>query len=598
MAGSLREPDVLAAIQAARTPRPGASGPFASPADWRDGWIYFLMVDRFNNPDAPPVHQPYDDPDYYKFQGGTFRGVQAQLKYIKDLGASAIWISPALKNLGWDTGSYHGYGIHDFLVAEPRFATSAATADAELRALVDAAHAMGLWVILDIVLNHIGNAFAYSPGDPGTVPGVPFSPQPLPAYWRLPDGTPRPDPTPIEQITGSTGGDLVWPSELQQNAYFRRQGNPQAGGDDTIGDFDTLRQMRTDNPAVQEALIAAYEYVIARFDPDGFRIDTLRYLKGDLPRRFGNAVREFTESLGKRNFFTFGEVLDNTAENDIARFIGRNTLDVTNEQLVGVDAALDYPLFFTLKPVVKGLAAPTTVIGMYDQRKTVEADIVSSHGDATRFFVTFLDNHDMKERIRYEAPGNPTEFDDQVTLGLACLFALPGIPCVYYGTEQGLHGAGSDPAVREAIWGETGFPTTGPFYLAIQQLSALRNSEPALRYGRYYFRQVSGDQVHFGFSPYNGGVLAWSRILADQERTIIANTSATAQQDLSVVIDATLAGASTPRLLYSNKPAPVSPGPVATLPNAAVTQDDGTTSTGAVTVPVSLQPMEVQILSC
>jgi glycosidase len=598
MAGSLRDPDVLAAIQAARTPRPGASGPFASPADWRDGWIYFLMVDRFNNPDAPPVHQPYDDPDYCKFQGGTFRGVQAQLKYIKDLGASAIWISPALKNLGWDTGSYHGYGIHDFLVAEPRFATSAATADAELRALVDAAHAVGLWVILDIVLNHVGNAFAYSPGDPGTVPGVPFSPQPLPAYWRLPDGTPRPDPTPIEQITGSTGGDLVWPSELQQNAYFRRQGNPQAGGDDTIGDFDTLRQMRTDNPAVQEALIAAYEYVIARFDPDGFRIDTLRYLKGDLPRRFGNAVREFTESLGKRNFFTFGEVLDNTAENDIARFIGRNTLDVTNEQLVGVDAALDYPLFFTLKPVVKGLAAPTTVIGMYDQRKTVEADIVSSHGDATRFFVTFLDNHDMKERIRYEAPGNPTEFDDQVTLGLACLFALPGIPCVYYGTEQGLHGAGSDPAVREAIWGETGFPTTSPFYLAIQQLSALRNSEPALRYGRYYFRQVSGDQVHFGFSPYNGGVLAWSRILADQERTIIANTSATAQQDLSVVIDATLAGTSTPRLLYSNKPGPVSPGPIATLPNAAVTQDDGTTSTGAVTVPVSLQPMEVQILSC
>ena len=72
-------------------------GPFASPADWRDGWIYFLMVDRFNNPSAPPVHQPYDDPNYYAFQGGTFRGVQAQLKYIKDLGASAIWISPALR---------------------------------------------------------------------------------------------------------------------------------------------------------------------------------------------------------------------------------------------------------------------------------------------------------------------------------------------------------------------------------------------------------------------------------------------------------------------------------------------------------------------
>jgi len=598
MAGSLHDPNVLAAIQAARIPPAGTPSPYASPADWRDGWIYFLMVDRFNNPGQLPVHQPYDDPNYFKYQGGTFRGVQAQLQYIKDLGASAIWISPALKNLQWDQGSYHGYGIHDFLVAEPRFAASAATADAELRDLVDAAHEKGLWVIFDIVLNHVGNVFAYSAEDPGTVPGVPFSPQPLPVYWRLPDGTPRPNPTPIEQITGATGDELVWPSELQQNAYFRRQGNPQADGDDTIGDFATLRQMRTDNPAVQNALVAAYEYVIARFDIDGFRIDTLRYLKGDLPRLFGNAVREFAESIGKRNFFTFGEVLDNTAENDIARFIGRNTLDVTNQQVVGVDAALDYPLFFTLKPVVKGLAPPTAVTGMYDNRKAVEADIVSSHGDATRFFVTFLDNHDMKERIRYEAPGNPTEFDDQVTLGLACLFALPGIPCVYYGTEQGLHGAGSDPAVREAIWGETGFLENSPFYLAIQQMSAVRNSEPALRYGRYYFRQVSGDQVHFGFSPFNGGVLAWSRILADEERTIVANTSTTAQLNLSVVVDATLAGTAAPRVLYSNKTDPVGPGPIATLPNAEVTQDDGTTSVGAVAVPVSLQPMEVQILSC
>jgi 1,4-alpha-glucan branching enzyme len=266
--------------------------------------------------------------------------------------------------------------------------------------------------------------------------------------------------------------------------------------------------------------------------------------------------------------------------------------------MVGVDAALDYPLFSALKPVVKGLAPPTSVIRVYDQRKTLEADIVSSHGDATRFFVTFLDNHDMKERIRYEMPGSPTEFDDQVTLGLACLFALPGIPCVYYGTEQGLHGSGSDAAVREAMWGQTGFPVTGPFYVAIQQLSVLRNSEPALRYGRYYFRQLSGDQVHFGFSSDLGGVLAWSRILADQERTVVANTSTTAQQDLSVVVDATLAGTGAPQVLYSNKPNPGSPGPITTLPNAAVTRYDGTTSTGAVTVPVSLQPMEVQILSC
>jgi hypothetical protein len=80
VAGSLRDPNVLAAIQAARIPPAGTSGPYASPADWRGGWIYFLMVDRFNNPDHLPVHQPYDEPNYFKYQGGTFRGVRAQLQ--------------------------------------------------------------------------------------------------------------------------------------------------------------------------------------------------------------------------------------------------------------------------------------------------------------------------------------------------------------------------------------------------------------------------------------------------------------------------------------------------------------------------------------
>src|SRR6516165_11380500 len=107
--------------------------------------------------------------------------------------------------------------------------------------------------------------------------------------------------------------------------------------------------MLTSEPDLQEFLIRAYQYVIARYDIDGFRIDTLRYLKGDLPRLFGNSVREFALSIGKKNFFTFGEVFDSQAEQDISRFIGRNTNDASD--LVGVDAALDYPLFNALKPV-------------------------------------------------------------------------------------------------------------------------------------------------------------------------------------------------------------------------------------------------------
>jgi glycosidase len=159
---SLYAPEVQTVLDNAEAAAGLAAGPFPSPADWRDQIIYFLMVDRFCNPASPPVHQPYDDPNFYQYQGGKFAGVQQQLKYIKSLGAGAIWLSPVLKNLPFDQGSYHGYGIHDFLRAEPYFATDSTNADNELRALVDAAHQAGLYVIFDIVLNHVGDVFAYS----------------------------------------------------------------------------------------------------------------------------------------------------------------------------------------------------------------------------------------------------------------------------------------------------------------------------------------------------------------------------------------------------------------------------------------------------
>jgi len=234
-------------------------------------------------------------------------------------------------------------------------------------------------------------------------------------------------------------------------------------------------------------------------------------------------VREFALSIGKKNFFTFGEVFVGDAEEEIARFIGRTTTDQTD--MVGVDAALDYPLFFNLKPVVKGFSAPADLVSMYQLRKRIEADVLSSHGDATRFFVTFLDNHDVKERIRFVQPGDEHQFDDQVTLGLGCLYSLPGIPCLYYGTEQGLHGSGSDAAVREAIWGGPGFQQGSFFYKQISQLAKVRAAEPALRYGRFYFRPVSGDGQNFGVSRFPQGILAFSRILMDQEVVVAANCS-------------------------------------------------------------------------
>jgi glycosidase len=184
-------------------------------------------------------------------------------------------------------------------------------------------------------------------------------------------------------------------------------------------------------------------------------------------------------------------------------------------------------------------------------------------------------------------------------MGVACLYSLPGVPCLYYGTEQGLHGAGTDPAVREALWGiAPTFPQNTSFYSQIQKVVTVRNTQPALRYGRFYFRPISGDSVNFGVSPYPGGVLAWSRILNDQEVLIVANTNTSQNQSADVILETTLsAPGNILRVLYSNKSAPIVPAPIRTLSQVAVSEVDGTTGTGPLnTTRVSLQPMEAQIL--
>ncbi|HEU0002297.1 MAG TPA: alpha-amylase family glycosyl hydrolase, partial [Ktedonobacteraceae bacterium] len=325
--------------------------PFASPEDWRDRWIYFLMLDRFNNPTAPPRHLPYDAP-YGAFQGGSFNGVRQQLPYLKALGVGAIWLSPVLKNAQYSPGSYHGYGIQDFLRIEPRFASSPDVAEQELRALVDEAHRLGLYIIFDIVLNHTGDVFAYqcnagdttcqaTQGSEATYSATPYA-----IAWRDEHGQARQDWPVGEDIANPPLDATVWPLELCRNAFFRRQGLPQAGSDQTSGDFASLKQMLTADAQLQQVLIRAYQLLIAKYDVDAFRIDTLKYIDRGFAREFGNAMREYAQSVGKKNFFTFGEVYDN--EEKITAFIGRNTVDTETGDIIGIDAALDYPLFYRL----------------------------------------------------------------------------------------------------------------------------------------------------------------------------------------------------------------------------------------------------------
>jgi Alpha amylase, catalytic domain len=336
------------------------ASPFPSPTDWRDIWIYFLMIDRFNS--AKPPAAAWDQ-KFNRRQGGTFNGVRQQLGYLKELGVEAIWLSPVLKNSRPDDFDfvYPGYNTQDFLNLDERFASDGtrATAEKEFAALVDEAHARGIYVVLDIVLNHAGRVFDYQLDDNTIVQSVPLRGE-MHVDWLNGLGSPRRDwedqNLPAPPILGPD--DAVWPTDFQRPVFFRRRGNKVSDTPDGTGfipgDFGTMRQLVAEYDTTvpgQESLraqygpqpvltilVRAYEYLIAKYDIDAFRIDTVKYIRPDIVETFANAIREFALSIGKKNFFTFGEIYDQ--EDQINRFVGRSGSDVEG---FGIDCGSRLP---------------------------------------------------------------------------------------------------------------------------------------------------------------------------------------------------------------------------------------------------------------
>jgi glycosidase len=121
-----------------------------------DDVIYLLMPDRFANGDASNdspagLGRAADRTIVGAYHGGDLRGVREHLPYLKDLGVTGIWMTPAYKNSNLFGTPYHGYHTVDFYAAEPRFGSMR-----EFRELVDAAHAAGIKVVQDQVANHCG----------------------------------------------------------------------------------------------------------------------------------------------------------------------------------------------------------------------------------------------------------------------------------------------------------------------------------------------------------------------------------------------------------------------------------------------------------
>ena len=160
--------DPTSVAQIDLTPIPGKTY-FSIDREWRQEFIYFLMVDRFQDETGRPVAggtgraSGVDTPD--AFFGGKIAGITKNLAYIAGLGCTAIGLSPIFENNG---NSYHGYDINNYLSIDPRFGTKNDLID-----LVDTAHcftkngkAFPIRIILDVVVNHSGDNWFYPGGFP------------------------------------------------------------------------------------------------------------------------------------------------------------------------------------------------------------------------------------------------------------------------------------------------------------------------------------------------------------------------------------------------------------------------------------------------
>jgi len=222
--------------------------------DWEDEIIYFLMVDRFHNGN-PDNDYAVNTRDPLAYHGGDFEGIIKKLDYIKEMGFTAIWLSPVVQN---EEKGYHGYWAEDFYNTEEHFGTLE-----EFKKLVNEAHKRDIKIILDLVVNH-------------------------------------------------TGYKHPWLNDPEKQDWFHED-NPIINWNNQTevenGRLAGLPDLAQENPEVKDYLIEMAKWWIKETDIDGFRLDTVKHV----PKWFWEEFAKEVKSV-KENFFLIGEVWHNDAQ--------------------------------------------------------------------------------------------------------------------------------------------------------------------------------------------------------------------------------------------------------------------------------------------
>ena len=486
---------------AAAADAPRARQHVASP-DWRDQVIYFAMIDRFDDGDPRNNDQgqhEFDPRSNAHYSGGDLRGLTKRLDYLRALGASALWITPPVAHRWWDTqanyGGYHGYWGEHFQRVDAHFGTLR-----DYRTLSRQLHGRGMYLIQDIVVNHMANWFHY--GDDWSAD------DPARGFGLNPDagGRHAPSQSPFDRNDArdpAQRADAVyhWTPSIREHADAVQEHTFQ------LADLDDLN---TESPRVRRALRDSYGFWIREAGVDAFRVDTAFYVP---PRFFDDflaaderqapGVLRVARATGREDFLVFGEGfgIDRAFEDVQARRIDRYLRAPAGE--TALPSMLNFPLHGALLDVFARGQPPAVLAHRV-------RSMMQLHADPWRM-PSFVDNHDVD---RFLASGD----EAGLRQALLALFTLPGIPTIYQGTEQGLREQrGSMFAAGYGSGGRDHFDTTTPQFRFLQRAIALRRAD------RLFSR---GKPTVLAAQENGPGAIAW-RIERDSDAALVLFNTAT-----------------------------------------------------------------------
>jgi glycosidase len=519
--------------------------------------IYFLMPDRFKDGDPSnntgrmaspdPEVTGYDPANPSFFHGGDLSGVSAKLDYLRDLGATSIWMSPIFGNLAvqkYGDGAppkagYHGYWVLNFTDVDPHFGSKE-----EFHDLIAEAKKHGIGIILDVVANHTADIlrpkngvrdYQYKFSKPYLdANGTPFDDRDYIHRSDFPEldadiSFPAPP-----MFAREEDRRIKVPDWLNDPTVYHNRGGASTGGESAqYGDLSGLDDLFTEQPRVVRGMIDIYANWIKEFDLIGFRLDTVKHVNNEFWQSFVPAMEAVAQKSERKDFFIFGEVYDPDPA-FLSEFVHRASMP----------SVLDFGFQQAVRGFVSGGDSPTRLAEFFAKDGFYTTPTVNAYS-----LVTFLGNHDLG-RIGYFLSNDLGSVSDDELLARdilahAVLLFTRGIPAIYYGDEQGFTGKGGDVAAREDMFGSKvpdyaqekrigggdgsapAFNEDHPLFRAIREMISVRRQNPPLQRGVQIVR----------YADAKPGIFAVSRIDPERREEMLAvfnNSSETSKASIKV----------------------------------------------------------------